>query len=343
MNAFCVVFERLARARRAWYERRPERRVRLGCPVVSVGNLSVGGSGKTPLVASVARLLRNLGYRPAVLSRGYARRVQADGVVVVSDGRSVLATAAQAGDEPFMLARALDGVAVLASPDRALAGHVAIRALGSTALVLDDGFQHLRMARDVDLLVVRPQDLVDRLLPAGRLREPLDAARRADAVLVPGAVEEANRVSGALGTVRVFHLSPRYEALRWVDGFGPEDGSKPPACCRRVLAVAGIARPERFVAALGELKWHVVREVIFPDHYWYRPRDIARVARYAEEARAELVVTTEKDAARLAALAARPWGGRGWTPWAVLPLHVDIEPADVFRTWLAAHLDQACV
>src|SRR5204863_6685133 len=126
-------------------------------PIVSIGNIAMGGRGKTPLVAHVARLLVAAGERPAILSRGYARADRADGVVVVSDGDHLQADVARGGDEPFMLARQLPGVAVLVAEDRALAGRLAERAFGVTVHLLDDGFQHLQLARDADIVLVDPE------------------------------------------------------------------------------------------------------------------------------------------------------------------------------------------
>ena len=132
----------------------PSRRRRLSQPVVSVGNLRVGGSGKTPIVAHIARLLLERGERPAILTRGYARRCRPDGVTVVSDGTTILAGIESAGDEPLMLARALPGVPVLVGANRYLSGRLAEERFGATVHLLDDGFQHLELARDVDLLLV---------------------------------------------------------------------------------------------------------------------------------------------------------------------------------------------
>ena len=137
---------------------------------VSVGNIAFGGRGKTPTVAYVARILRDAGERVAILSRGYGRRVVEDGVVVVSDGTHVLADLDRAGDEPLMLARDLPGVAVLVCDQRAVAGALAQHVLGATALVLDDGFQHRQMRRDLDIVLVAPGDLTGRRAPLGRLR-----------------------------------------------------------------------------------------------------------------------------------------------------------------------------
>src|SRR5687768_14277849 len=163
--------------RRAWYARHPEARRRLSSPVISVGNLAVGGSGKTPVVAMLARWLVSRGERPAILTRGYGRRHAADGVLVVSDRDRVIEPVARSGDEPQMLARALAGVPVLVSSNRYLAGRLAEGRFDCTVHLLDDGFQHFALERDVDLLLVSRDDLDDTVLPGGRLREPLEAAR----------------------------------------------------------------------------------------------------------------------------------------------------------------------
>jgi tetraacyldisaccharide 4'-kinase len=298
-------------------------------PVISIGNLVVGGSGKTPVVASLARLLLKAGERPAVLSRGYARRYAPEGALVVSDADGIRASVEQSGDEPQMLARLLPGVPVVVSRDRYLAGTLAERSLGCTVHLLDDGFQHLQLAREVDLLLVRPDDLDDRVLPAGRLREPPDAARCADALLIAGSPEEVEVVSASIGVSLAFRVESRHGAARWlrpesIGGPGPSGG--------RVVAVAGIARPERFFGALRDLGFDVAREMPFPDHHWFSDADLARVAQAVLDANADGVMTTEKDAVRLGP-------DRDLVPvWAVLPLEVAIEPARAFETWLLDRL-----
>ena len=321
MSVLGAAYARAARVRRAWYEAHPQAVRSLSHAVVSVGNLSVGGSGKTPVVAALARLLRARGERPAVLSRGYARRRTVAGVVVASDGTGPLAPVEDTGDEPQMLARALPGVPVLVSPDRYLAGRLAERRFGCTVLILDDGFQHLTLGRETDMVIVTGSDLDDRVLPDGRLREGLDALASADCVLVPGERRDLDRVRALVDPVPAFGLTSRYGPLRAIDGGAATTG--PGAA--RVVAVAGIARPERFFAALGQQGCTVVERIAFPDHHWFRRRDLARVARAAREHDAGLVVTTEKDAARL------PSG----TGWAVLPMEAAIEPEDAFAAWLA--------
>ncbi len=262
-----ALYARAARARRE-AGRRHARTLRR--PVVSIGNVSVGGSGKTPLVALVASLLRDLGERPAVLSRGYARAVPEDGVVVVSDGRSLHADVDRAGDEPMWLARTLPGVAVLVSPDRHLAGALAESRLGATVHVLDDGFQHHGLARDVDVVVVSAADLADVPLPAGRLREPLEALARADALVVP-AGDEIPRVAlrWVTGGAPVFRVTRSLGVPRSVEPWGA-----PPRVPRDapVAAVAGIAHPERFFDALAAAGWRVALRVPSrPGARWWSP------------------------------------------------------------------------
>ena len=292
----------------------------------------MGGSGKTPIVSALATLLIGAGERPAILSRGYGRARAADGVVVVSDGHDVLVQTAQSGDEPQMLARALPGVPVLVSPDRHLAGCLAERTFGCTVHLLDDGFQHVPLARDINLLVIAKVDLEERLLPWGRLREPLEAAAAADALLVSGTEGDANAIGTRLGITPVFRVIPRYDRPRFLGPHGAAADSG-----RRIVAVAGIARPERFFAALRAEGWDVAREVVFRDHHWFSQRDLVVIQQAAADAKADLVVTTEKDAMRLDAANAAPRA----VPWTFLPQQVGIEPPLPFAAWINDRLRAA--
>ena len=293
--------------------------------MVSVGSLRVGGAGKTPIVAAVARLLTSRGERPAILTRGYAREVSPDGVTVVSDGEHVLAGVHTAGDEALMLARRLAGVPVLVGADRYLSGCLAERRFGATVHVLDDGFQHLALARDTDLLVVDEEDLSDSPLPAGHLREPISAAARADALLVNanyGAAAE--RVGRSLGVTTTFFVTRTISAPRLIATDEPVVVPTGEA----VFAVAGIARPERFFSNLATAGWHVAGSLAFRDHHPFKQRDVERIAARARTARAAIVLTTAKDAVRLSAC------NLTGLPIAVVPLVVSIEPRDRFAGWL---------
>src|SRR6185436_17955262 len=252
-----------ARARRRYYASRPHLPRRLSRPVISIGNLAAGGRAKTPLAALVATRLRAMGERPAILSRGYGRRDAADGVVVVRDPAGIRADLDRAGDEPLMLARQLDGVAVLASSSRYLAGRLAEHHFGCTVHVLDDGFQHFDLHRDANILVLARVDLERPLtLPSGRLREPLDAAAAADAIVwlddVPSAdpVLDLDDAEFDVEAGRpVWHARRRQECVRFADGAGtPLAPSGGP-----IVALAGIAHPAGFFADLERAGWTIAR------------------------------------------------------------------------------------
>jgi tetraacyldisaccharide 4'-kinase len=301
--------------------------------VVSIGNLRVGGMGKTPVAAHVARLLVELGERPAILSRGYGRTSARADVVIVSDGARVLADLDRAGDEPLMLARALTGVAVLVSPDRYLAGQVAESQLGVTVHVLDDGFQHLALARDIDLLIVSREDADDgRTLPWGRLREGLDAASEADALLVPDTDEAgARELATRLGVSDAFTIV-RSTAVPRV--FASGGAAVPLEPGTPVLAVAGIARPERFFADAARSGLVIAGTRAFRDHHRFTARDVRTLVAAARQAGARAVLTTEKDLMRLLPFQPFP------VTLAWLPLAAAVEPAAPFREWLRQRLSR---
>ena len=328
LSALSAVYGGVARLRRSWYERRPHARARLDRPVVSVGNMVVGGSGKTPVAAAVAASLRRMGHRPAVLSRGYGRSAPPGEITIVSDGGGPLVSVRQSGDEPHMLARDLHGVPVIVAADRYRAGREAIDRFGSTVLVLDDGFQHVKLQRSVDLLVMSSADLSEKVLPAGRLREPLATARSAHAVLVYGDAAEARRVADAAGVAQSFTVRCRYWPLKSLTG-----SRLPVTAGARAVAVAGIARPERFFEAVRQQGLDVVSQRAFPDHHWFTAEDVTGIEHTARAARANMVVTTAKDAGRV-----QPYADRLTLPWAILPLEVSIEPAAEFEAWLRQRL-----
>ena len=224
-----------------------------------------------------------------------------------------------------MLARAVPGVIVAVGADRYLSGTLAERQLGATVHILDDGFQHFQLARDVDLLLTSEDDLSDRPMPAGRLREGLGAAVNAHAAIVDaGYLPAAERVGRALGVPRVFFATRLLGPPRLVANGDtvvvPEQS--------RVFATAAIARPDRFFADLAAAEWQVVGTMPFRDHHQFTRRDIARIAAAAKSTAAAIVLTTDKDAVRFAAC------DLGDLPIAAVPLTATIEPPGAFRTWL---------
>lgn len=299
--------------------------------VISVGNIAFGGRGKTPTVAFIARLLIEMGERPAVISRGYGRRRVEDGVVVVSDGRRLLADLDRAGDEPLMLARDLPGVPVLVCEQRAIAGAMARHTFGATALVLDDGFQHRQMARDVDLVLVTPDDLKGRRAPFGRLRESPSALARADAIVWTG---EEKTTSEVISPVIKREITSEV-VLRGRFRIARHQSPLPLPSGTRVFVLAGIAGPERFTRAAVEAGYVVAGSRAPGDHHRYTTADVARLAREVESTGAAGVLTTSKDAVRLLPLRPLPFALYEW------PLRVTIEPTEPFAEWLRLRRDQA--
>ncbi len=278
---------------------------RVGAPVISVGNLAAGGTGKTPVAALVAGWLRDAGWRPAIVSRGYGGRRRAD-PLVVSDGISANpgAAAAVAGDEPVMLARLLPDVAVVVARRRAEGARLAVSRLGARCLVLDDGFQHLALLRDLDLVLLDAGASLDaaRLLPAGILRERPSALSRANAIVLTGNAAAPGGLEGALARwarpgTPIFHVGFRPTYL--LDGAGGGARSASWLSGKRVVAFAGIARPGRLAESLQSLGAEVVSFLPHPDHHPYTAHDIARIVIQAKRDRPDALVTTEKDLARL--------------------------------------------
>jgi tetraacyldisaccharide 4'-kinase len=317
-----TLYAAAARRRREWYSARPDLRKRLQHPVISVGNLAVGGRGKTPIVACIARLLLDMGERPAILSRGYARQQPDDGVVIVRDPERIRADLARAGDEPLMLARQLPGVSVLVCEDRYLAGKLAEQRLAATVHILDDGLQHMQLDRDVEIVLVGAEDVAHpATLPGGRLREPIDTLIVADAILAPPEVVlDLRGVDIPIFRIRRRIGEPRSEA------------ECPPG---PALAVAGIAVPAGFFEDLRGAGYALAGTLTFPDHHPYSPRDLRRIEAEVRRKAAAFVLTTEKDYIRLLPL--RPFR----VPVAWVPLTMEPEPVDDFAAWLAGSLRAA--
>lgn len=296
--------------RGALYESGLLRVERAGAPVISIGNVAVGGAGKTPAAIAVASRLLARGRRVALLSRGYgATRGDAR---VVSDGARVLLGAAEAGDEPALVARRLPGVRVLCGPRRAEIARTAVEALGADALLLDDGFQHRSLARDLDVVVLDAADPFGngRLLPAGPNREPRSALRRAG-LLWLSRVDQAD--PAALDALRELAreatgrapVESRHAPLDVLDGALSGGLGLGALRGKRVLLLAGVARPGGFRRTLAALGAEIAAERVFPDHHRFEAREIEEALRAAAAARCEGVATTEKDAVRLPAELAR--------------------------------------
>ena len=324
-SSLSALYGKAATVRASWYASGRLTAHALPRPSISVGNLTFGGTGKTPFVEFLARRFRFEGRVPAILSRGYGRRSR--GVVVVGAGEGPLVSAEEGGDEPVALARAAPGVIVVVGERRAEAARRAAD-LGADLLLLDDGYQHLAARRDVDLLLLDARDPFG----GGRLREPVSAMGRADAVVFTrvdrAAPPEAAREALARFAPRapVFHARIRAAGLRDEHGAPIEASTLPP---RRVLAVCGIAHPGEFAATLAEAGISPEERLPFRDHHRYGERSLSRIRAAAERTGASLLVTTEKDAVKLE--------GKSPLPIVTVRLAVEVDEPGFFA-FLASRL-----
>ncbi len=302
---------------------------RLPCRVISVGNIVVGGTGKTPAVIVIAEHLQREGMRVAILLRGYKRRVR-EKVTIVSDGEKVCASPIESGDEADMMAKHLSGVPIIVGKCRYLTGQVALERFKVDVLLLDDGFQHRQLARDVDILTIpatHPFGSPKKLLPAGTLREPPTALRRADLILLthadtPNISAHAKKVVKGLAPnapvlesiYRPTHLYPlaissQQSAISMKPSLPTETEIRDPKAIptdikelkgKRVIAVCGIGNPDAFVATLMRCSVASVELLAFPDHHVYTEADKQRIDTAFQAAAADLIVTTQKDEQKLA-------------------------------------------
>ncbi|MDF1591691.1 MAG: tetraacyldisaccharide 4'-kinase [Desulfobacterales bacterium] len=298
------------KGRQVLYRRHLLKTKKLPCRVVSIGNITVGGTGKTPMTVYVARLVQQLGYKVAVISRGYKGGAEKNGGIV-SDGQRICMTPAMAGDEPYLLAESLKGIPVLVGRDRFKSGMAAIGAFGVDVVVLDDAFQHIGLERDIDLVLLddrRPFGN-DHLLPRGTLREPGEALLRCDAVILTRSPKEKTAT-----VEKIRKMAPRRPVFRsrHMPMIARVVGSKEPAGQTaspalgpegmkqvRVFAFSGLANNRNFRDSLTETGCPLVGFSAFPDHHPYTDQDLAAILQAARQAGAETLATTEKDFSKI--------------------------------------------
>ncbi len=292
--------------RSALFARGLVRSRRLPVPVLSVGNLSAGGSGKTPFVEMLAGRLREQGQRVVIILRGY--RGGSTKPTIISDGRDLKCEPPEAADEAYLLARHLPGVAVLTGADRYRVGEMALDHVHPSVIILDDGFQHLRLYRDLDIVLVDAGNPLGygRLLPAGLLREPPEAFGRADIVVITHA-DAGSDLDRAIQVVRRYAPTAPialavHRPVDLIDVRSGERLSLERLDGQRLLAVSGIATPRRFQATLVRLGAIVAAHRIFPDHHHYASADLAMINAAVGQVGASMIVTTEKDMVKLTRL-----------------------------------------
>lgn len=295
----------LMRVRAFLYERGVLKATQLPVPVISIGNLTMGGSGKTPMVLYVAELLKKNGVRSIIVSRGYGGQATKP-VNVVSDGRNILLDAHSAGDEPRMLAEALPGVPVITGAKKAEVAAQGIADFAPGIVILDDGFQHLALKRDINLVLFNSRMPLGngRVFPGGDLREQTKALRRAHAFVITGADAKSDTFKKTL--TKLFPEKPVFEGRYAYTAVlhSQKPGKHGPSFIKgmKLYGFCGIANPTVFEESLDKMGVQVVGFAGYQDHYNYQAADIARLAALAESAGAEGLIATEKDYVKLAGL-----------------------------------------
>jgi len=285
---------------------------KLGCKVISVGNITVGGTGKTPMVIMLANLLKEKGYRPTILSRGYGGKKKRR-INVVSDGKNLLMNPENAGDEPALIAKSVSNIPVVTGKKRYLTGKFAIEHFGADVLILDDAFQHRSLFRDIDIVLLDEKRPFGNgfVIPRGELREPANALGRADIIVKTGdgrretgdgrqeteISEQGSEIRDQGSGTHIFEAYRRPVAL-----LSGDTGDVYPLAHlhgKKVCAFAGIARPDSFKKTIASVGGEVAAFLSFPDHHVYTAGDLGRIRTAVSESSAQIILTTEKDGIKL--------------------------------------------
>ena len=331
-----LLYGAVTRTRLSLYRRGTFVTTKLERPVISVGNITTGGTGKTPLVEWVARTLAAKGKKVCILTRGYGRK-DPHLQVIVSDGYGVLASPTEAGDEPYLLATNLKGLAaVISSADRIAAGHEAINDFGSDCFVLDDGFQHLRLARDLNIVTIDATNPWGggSLLPFGRLRESREGMSRADCVVITRCdqVRSLDTLRGEIlkfaGDRPIFQSHMRMSRVSSLKN-GPAALSSP----ARLAAFCAIGNPSAFFEHLRRAGYELVLERSFPDHHVFSQEEIDSLIKSAKEVGANSLITTAKDAVKLRTLSFS-------VPCYVLEIEIAIENGEELARMITSAVSQ---
>lgn len=280
--------------------------VHAGIPVISIGNITAGGTGKTPCIAALSEMLLAKGRHPAILTRGYKGGLEKKGGIV-SDGKKILVSQKEAGDEPYMLAMKLPAVPVIAGRDRTVSA-AAAKALGADVLLLDDGFQYWKLHRDLDIVLVDATDPFGggHVIPRGLLREPMDALSRAGLFILTKesqvAKEKADAIRETLASyapeIPVIASDHTPDTLTPIESWPEKDTAETP---KKVFLLSGIGNPAAFKKTAEEAGLTVLGETALPDHHAYGASDIEKASAAAAGCGADAVVVTEKDAVKIKA------------------------------------------
>ncbi len=337
LTTLSLVYGAGVRLRYLLYKAGVLRRKKLDCRVISVGNITVGGTGKTPTAIFLAAFLKKNGHRPVILSRGYKKTGHGG---VVSDGKALKLGPKEAGDEPYLMASRLPDVPVMAGADRIRSGRIALEKFKPDCIILDDGFQHIRLKRDINILLIdSAQGLGNGLmLPRGILREPVSAIRRADFIMAKGGGLKGPEAE-LVRKWKIPVIGFDYRTSGLYDIFDNTDKGVGFLKGKKVLAFAGIANPSSFFKTLEGLNATITNTLAFPDHHEYTAYDIEKIRKakgggggWAGGGGADIIVTTEKDGVKLRECI------KGGPPIFALGVEVVVEDEERFRELLAPAL-----
>lgn len=316
-----LIYGNVVKIKKAFYEKGFLKPKRLPCSVISIGNLTVGGTGKTPMTAYVAEHVRNLGYKVAVISRGYKGSAEKSGGIV-SDGNSILMGPDMAGDEPYMLAKNLKNVPVIVGQNRYRAGKLAIREFNPDVMVMDDAFQHLKLFRDIDLVLLDRQRPFGNahMLPRGTLREPVSSLSRGHAFIFTRSDIRSESISlktipdyipAGCPVFHTVHTPYMYKLILAENNTVSESPKTGPYNFEflkgsKAIAFSGIAKNKDFKHTVESFQCTIIKFREFPDHHSYSDNDLEEIIQTAKDSDANFIVTTDKDYVRFAKKIAFP-------------------------------------
>jgi len=345
---FSIVYGGVVKLRESLYQRGILRSKRLPCIVISVGNLTVGGTGKTPMTMYLAKLLQRYGYKTVILSRGYKGTAEKSGGIV-SDGRIIQMDSSIAGDEPFMMATGLKNIPVIVGQNRYKAAMLAVTKFKPDILVLDDAFQHLKLERNLDILLLDHSLPFGNnyLFPRGMLREPISALARADVFILTRSdskksafFTQQSRFVRERPVFTSFHNPVIHKVVVGRDTTFIDNSKKEPAYDfkflkgLKVFVFSGIARNDDFHNTVEKLKCDIKGFLSYPDHHYYSDDDISRILQSANNADVEALITTEKDFSR--------FGHRIW-PIDLIVIGIEIslgDESDAFNSFIKTRLEK---
>jgi tetraacyldisaccharide 4'-kinase len=341
------VYGGAVKLRQDFYQKGFFKSKRLPCSVISIGNITVGGTGKTPMTIYVAQVVKQLGYRVAIISRGYKGKAEKVGGIV-GDGHTLLMSCDSAGDEPYMMAKKLNNVPVIVGKDRFKAGMLAVKKFNTDVLVLDDAFQHMKLIRDIELMLLDYRCPFGNmyLLPRGPLREPIASLSRADGFILTRSEPSESVSWKTIGTIagqrpmfRTFHVPYVRQIVKkntsWYhnmfqDSFRNDLNSLIPP---NVFAFSGLAKNQDFRRSFEVLKCNVVGFSGFPDHHRYSDQDLQKIIDSAKQSDADAIVTTEKDYVKIACRISWPMD------LIVIGIKVGFEEEDIFVNFIKNKLE----